>query len=171
MNKMTNEQMTDTELAKYYSSTHDLSEFDGGEVVTPPQGHSETRSVTISVRFSPSEVAEIEGLASAAGMRLTAFIRAAALASQEPPVDRAEVLDLLAAVRRSVEGPEPQRLSRPRKSVNSSLQRSAASGRYVRKPAGMTNVRTAAKAGRTVVAKASRTPVSKTKRAEGKPKK
>ena len=109
MTDMTTDQMTDAELADYYNSTHDVSEFDGGEVVTTaPRIHPETRSVTISVRFSPSELAAIEELANAAGMRLTAFIRAAALASQEPPVDRAEVLDLLTALRESVEGTKPQ---------------------------------------------------------------
>jgi hypothetical protein len=31
---MTTDTITDVELADYYNSTHDLSEFDGGEVVT-----------------------------------------------------------------------------------------------------------------------------------------
>lgn len=167
LNEMTSDQMTtDAELAKFYNSTHDLSEFEGGEVVTNAPAHPETRSVTISVRFSPSELAEIEGLAKAAGMRVTAFIRAAALASEEPPVDRAEVLDLISALRRSVEGTETRRVpTRPKKAASSTVRRSAASGRYLRKE-------TAAKTGRFVAkATASRNPLSKTKRAESKLKK
>lgn len=93
---MMTEQMTD---ADYYDSTRDLSDFDGGEVVTMP----ETRSVTISVRFSPSELEALEQQANAADMRLTTYIRTAALAADEPPIDRAEVLDLLDALRHSVE--------------------------------------------------------------------
>ena len=163
---MTTEQMTDAELADYYDSTHDLSEFDGGEVVTPvPQTHPETRSVTISVRFSPSELAEIEELASAAGMRLTAFIRAAALASEEPPVDRAEVLDLLTALRQSVEGTRPRRATGTKPSASHTVHktkraqtaaRSAVSGRYVsRNPAGSVRTAASTKSGKGAAARAS----------------
>lgn len=107
---MTTRQMIEAELAHYYDATHDLSEFDGGEVVSSTtQPQPETRSVTISVRFSPTELATVEKMAHAAGMRVTAFIRAATLATNERPVDRAEVLDLLTALRQSVEGTRPGR--------------------------------------------------------------
>lgn len=107
---MTTQQMTDADLADYYNSTKNLSEFDGGEVVgSAAQAQPETRSVTISVRFSPSELAEVEKLAHSAGMRLTTFIRTAALAVEEPPVDRVKVLDLLSTLRQSVEGTESPR--------------------------------------------------------------
>ena len=102
---MTAHEVNDADLAEYYNSTRDVSEFEGGEVVEslmPPQ--PETRSVTISVRFSPSELAEIEKVASAGGMRLTTFIREAALAAEEPPLDRAELLNLVSSLRRSLEG-------------------------------------------------------------------
>jgi hypothetical protein len=105
---LTAHQVNDADLAEYYNSTHDVSEFEGGEVVessAPPQ--PETRSVTISVRFSPSELAEVEKLAHAAGMRLTTFIRETALTAEDPPVNRAEVLDLISALRRSVERKAP----------------------------------------------------------------
>jgi predicted DNA binding CopG/RHH family protein len=159
---MTTDKMTDAELADYYNSTHDLSEFDGGKVITAARdAHPETRSVTISVRFSPSELVELEQLASAAGMRLTTFIRAAALDSEEPPVDRAEVLDLLTALRESVEGTNPRRVSGTRRSASHTKHRtrgtarSAASGRYVSKSPAAT-VRTAAstRSGRSAAAKA-----------------
>lgn len=108
------DQMTDAELAAYYDSTHDLSEFKGGEVVELPKTVPETRSVTISVRFSPSELAELEQLAKGADMRVTAFIRAAALAAGEPPVDRAEVMDLVEALRQHVQGTRPPSQKRSR---------------------------------------------------------
>lgn len=108
------DQMTDAELAAYYDSTHDLSEFEGGEVVELPKTVPETRSVTISVRFSPSELAELEQLAKGADMRVTAFIRAAALAAEEPPVDRAEVMDLVEALRQHVQGTRPPSQKRSR---------------------------------------------------------
>lgn len=106
--KMTNNElnlneMTEAELADYYNSTHDLSEFEGGEVVTVPETQPETRNVTISVRFSPSELADLEEQATAADMRLASFIRATVLAASEPPVDRAEVLDMITALRRKIE--------------------------------------------------------------------
>ncbi len=104
------EQMSDVELAEHYDRTHDLSEFEDGEVITPPET-SETRNVTISVRFSPSELAGLEAHAKNAGMKLTAYIRATALAADEPPVDRAEVLDLIAALRSKVaSAADPDRL-------------------------------------------------------------
>ena len=108
------DQMTDAELAAYYNSTHDLSEFEGGEVVELPKTVPETRSVTISVRFSPSELAELEQLAKGADMRVTAFIRAAALAAEEPPVDRAGVMDLVEALRQQVQGTRPPSQKRSR---------------------------------------------------------
>lgn len=102
------DQMTEAELADHYNRTHDLSEFDGGRVVAPPN-RRETRSVTISVRFSPSELAQIEAEAAESGVPLTAFIRTAAMEAVGPPIDRDEVLDLVAALRASVEGAKRRR--------------------------------------------------------------
>lgn len=96
------DEMTDAELADYYNRTQDVSEFEGGEVIVPP-ATKETRNLTISVRFSPTEMADLEAQAAAAGMPLTTYIRRTALASKEPPIDRDEVLDLLTLLRRKVE--------------------------------------------------------------------
>lgn len=94
--------MTDAEMAEYYDRTHDTSEFDDGEVVVPPKS-KQTRNVTISVRFAPGELEDLEGQASAAGMPVTTYIRSVALAAKEPPIDRDGVLDLLAALRRKID--------------------------------------------------------------------
>lgn len=135
---MRTRQTTDAELADYYNSTRDLSEFGGGEVVSSAtQAQPETRSVTISVRFSPTELARVEKLAHAVGLRLTAFIRAAALATEEPPVDRTEVLELLTALRRSVEGTMSGRTSHANRAVYKTNRaariaaRNAITGRFV----------------------------------------
>jgi hypothetical protein len=45
--------MTEAELADYYADTHDLSEFDEGEVVPVSGGR---RAMVLSVRFSPEEL-------------------------------------------------------------------------------------------------------------------
>ncbi|TIC89102.1 hypothetical protein E8D34_00940 [Nocardioides sp. GY 10113] len=56
------------------------------------------RNVTISVRFSDAEIAELRARAEAAGAKVTSFIRAAALEATQP-IDRAE----LEALAREVE--------------------------------------------------------------------
>ncbi len=101
--------------ADYYDRTHDLSGFDGGESVklesTPPG----TRNVTLSIRLSPEELQTLSRRAAAAGMKLTTYIRGAALQAEAPPVDddlldtAAEVVDLIAALRASVEAAKARR--------------------------------------------------------------
>ncbi len=76
-------------LAEYYNETHDLSEFDDGEDVPI----TVKRSVTISVRFSDKEIAELRARAEQAGVKVTSFIRAAALEATSP-VDRAALGEL-----------------------------------------------------------------------------
>ena len=73
----------EAELADAYNATQDLSEFaeEGAEPV------SVRRSVTISVRFSEAEIAALRARADAAGVKVTSFIRAAALEATNP-VDR-----------------------------------------------------------------------------------
>lgn len=71
--------MTEAELAKYYDQTHDVSEFDD-DAAYPVEVR---RSVTISVRFSEEEIARLRTQAEAVGMKVTAFIRAAALADRD----------------------------------------------------------------------------------------
>ena len=76
--------MTDVELADYYDRTRDLSEFEGGEEIAI----SVRRNVTISVRFSMEEIDELRTRADEAGVKVTSYIRAAALEAGNP-VDRA----------------------------------------------------------------------------------
>lgn len=105
----------EADAADYYNQTHDLSGFDGGEVVeleSPPAG---TRRVTLSIRLSPQELQTLGQRAEAAGMKLTTYLRAAALQAEAPPVDddlidtAAEVVDLIAALRASVEAAKARR--------------------------------------------------------------
>lgn len=72
------EGMTEAEMADYYDRTHDLSGFEGGPVVENPSRGKRLDS-SISVRFSEDQMAEVERAAEEAGMKVTAFIRAAAL--------------------------------------------------------------------------------------------
>ena len=80
---------TNAELADYYNETEDLSGFDDENAVPV----TVRRSVTISVRFSDSEIAELRARAEQAGVKVTSFIRAAALEATSP-VDRAALGEL-----------------------------------------------------------------------------
>ena len=75
---------TEAELADYYNETKDVSEFDLGN----PEPITVRRNVTISVRFSDEEIAELRARAELAGVKVTSFIRAASLEATSP-VDRA----------------------------------------------------------------------------------
>ncbi len=75
--------MTEADLAEYYNRTQDTSDFDEGEEVPI----TVRRNVTISVRFSVEEIAELRARAEQAGVKVTSFIRAAALEATSP-VDR-----------------------------------------------------------------------------------
>ena len=86
-------EMTEAQLADFYGRTHDLSEFDQ----TQAQPLEVRRAVTISVRFSEEEIAALRRKADAAGLKVTAFIRGAAL-DADHPVDRAAVALLAARV-------------------------------------------------------------------------
>lgn len=83
------ESRSEAELAEYYDETHDLADFDEGEEVPI----SVKRSVTISVRFSDDEIADLRARAEQAGVKVTSFIRAAALEASSP-VDRAALGEL-----------------------------------------------------------------------------
>ena len=80
---------TEAELADYYNETQDLSGFDEGSFVPV----TVRRSVTISVRFSDEEIAELRAHAEQAGVKVTSFIRAAALEATSP-VDRVALGEL-----------------------------------------------------------------------------
>lgn len=63
------------ELADEYNATRDLSDFD----LDQPEPVTVKRAVTISVRFSDEEIADLRDRADEAGVKVTSFIRAAAL--------------------------------------------------------------------------------------------
>jgi hypothetical protein len=100
---------SEADASTYYNRTHDLSGFDGGEIVDLEPAHAGTRNVTLSIRLSPEELRILGQRAESAGMKLTTYIRGAALQAEAPPVDddlidtAAEVVDLVAALRSSVE--------------------------------------------------------------------
>lgn len=66
-----------------YNATQDLADFQEA-----PVSAAVTRSVTISVRFSEREIGELRRNADQVGIKVTTFIRAAALEAASP-VDRA----------------------------------------------------------------------------------
>lgn len=71
------------ELAELYNAEQDLSDFEAEPVPVAVR-----RSVTISVRFSEHEIALLRSKADEADVKVTTFIRAAALEASSP-VDRA----------------------------------------------------------------------------------
>lgn len=80
---------SNAKLAEQYNDTGDLSGFDqdaGTQVTTK-------RAVTISVRFSDEEIAILRNRADNAGVKVTSFIRAAALEATNP-VDLATLTQL-----------------------------------------------------------------------------
>jgi hypothetical protein len=85
---------TDAELADYYNSRHDGADWAEPQPVQRP----ERLDVTISVRFTPAEIAAIRSRAAAVGLKPTAYIRRCALAEEQPPIDRAELSRSLAAL-------------------------------------------------------------------------
>lgn len=83
------ENMTEAELADYYNRTEDVSDFD----LSDPEPVTIRRNVTISVRFSEQEIAALRSRADEAGVKVTSYIRAAALEASDP-VDRATLSQL-----------------------------------------------------------------------------
>ena len=78
------------EEAEHYNRTMDLSEFDLGR----EEPLVVRRNVTISVRFSEDEIAELRSRAETAGAKVTSYIRAAALEATRP-VDRSAVAEVV----------------------------------------------------------------------------
>lgn len=82
----------EAQLAQAYQESRDLSGFESeGERVEV------RRNVTISVRFSDAEIEALRREAEAAGAKLTAYIRAAALQASHP-IDRKRLQAALRAV-------------------------------------------------------------------------
>jgi hypothetical protein len=78
---------TDAELADHYDRHRDLTDWSEPQPVQRP----ERLDVTISVRFTPAEIATIRARADAADLKPTAYIRRCALASEQPPIDRGQL--------------------------------------------------------------------------------
>ncbi len=81
-------------MTDYYDTHRDTSEF--GE--PQPVRRAERLDVTISVRFTPAEIADVRSRASAAGMKPTAYIRRCALEREDAPLDRTELTRALDAL-------------------------------------------------------------------------
>jgi hypothetical protein len=90
---------TEAELADYYDRHRDLTDWSGPQ----PIQKSERLDVTISVRFTPAEIATIRTRAEAAGLKPTAYIRRCALATEQPPIDREQLRRTVAALSRDLE--------------------------------------------------------------------
>jgi len=105
------EGMTEAEAADYYNRTHDLSGFEGGEVVELESPSPGTRSVTLSIRLSPEELQTLNQRADAAGMKVTTYIRGAALQAEAAPIDDdlAEAVDMAAALHANLEAAKARR--------------------------------------------------------------
>lgn len=95
---MDKKQLSGAELADYYNRTGDLSEFEGTSTELVKIGR---RDVTISVRFSADEIDALRRHAETAGVKVTAFIRSAALEA-ERPLDREAIASLAAGVEAQV---------------------------------------------------------------------
>lgn len=89
--------MSEAELAENYDRAHDVSDFD--ESAEYPV--EVRRNVTISVRFSEEEIEALRREAEVAGLKVTAYIRAAALQASSP-VDRKQLQAALKAVSEDV---------------------------------------------------------------------
>lgn len=76
-----------------FENMSEINDGDWGE----PVPVTVRRNVTISVRFSADEIAAIRRQADAAGMKVTAYIRQAALSGGEA-IDRDKVARAVAAV-------------------------------------------------------------------------
>ena len=81
------ESTTGAEIAKEYQTTRDLSGFEGA----PTEPVEVRRNVTISVRFSDEEIGLLRARAEAAGTKVTALIRDAAL-QEAAPLDRRQLI-------------------------------------------------------------------------------
>lgn len=89
----------DRALADYYEEHHDSDEWAEAE----PVSKSERLDVTLSVRFTSTEIEHIRAQAAVAGLKPTTYIRQCALADEAPPIDRARLARSVDALSREVE--------------------------------------------------------------------
>lgn len=90
---------SDRELADYYDRTPDLGEWEEPQPVSEP----ERLEVTLSVRFTPAEIATIRSQAADAGLKPTTYIRQCALAAEQPSIDRARIARTVDALSRDLD--------------------------------------------------------------------
>ena len=90
---------TDAELAEYYEQRRDLTEWRESQ----PVERSERLDVTISVRFTSAEMANIRARAEAADLKPTTYIRRCALDAEQPPIDRGRLSRTVAALARDLD--------------------------------------------------------------------
>ncbi|MDN5797757.1 MAG: hypothetical protein L0H79_18695 [Intrasporangium sp.] len=91
----------DRELADHYDREEDPAQGDWGE--PEPLRKPERLDVTLSVRFTPSEIATIRSRAEAAGLKPTAYIRQCSLAAERAPIDRALITRTVDALARDLD--------------------------------------------------------------------
>lgn len=89
---------TDAELADHYDQHRS-----DGSWGRPEPAPRDRLDVTISVRFTPTEIATIRRRAEAAGLKPTAYIRRLALAADAPPLDHDQLTRLIGVLSRNVE--------------------------------------------------------------------
>lgn len=90
----------DRELADYY----DQAGVDDNDWAPPSTLEKPARlDVTISVRFTSSEIEALRARAAAAGLKPTAYIRRSALAAESSPIDRARLQRSVKALSRDLD--------------------------------------------------------------------
>lgn len=92
---------SDADLADEYNRFGVGDADDWGD--PEPLQRSPRLDVTISVRFSQAEIAEVRRRAAAAGMKPTAFIRQCALSAPDGQLDRQAVARSVAVISRAAE--------------------------------------------------------------------
>ncbi len=90
---------TDVALADYYDQHRDHPGWGEPRPAAKPQ----RLDVTISVRFTPAEIATIRTRAEAGGLKPTAYIRQCALNAEQPPIARTQLSRTVAALSRDLD--------------------------------------------------------------------
>lgn len=98
--------MTDAQAAEYYYRHRDEIEQEPGEPVDLEPARP--LSLVVSVRLRADEAEQVGAASEAAGMKISTFIRQAALAAatHDEPLDREALARRLASVRRAVDDVE-----------------------------------------------------------------
>ncbi len=105
--------MTDEQAAEYYYRHRDEIEHEPGEPVDIEPARS--LSLVVSVRLREDEAEKVAAASEAAGMKVSTFIRQAAVAAatRDEPLDREALARRLASVRRAVDDVEQLVQRRP----------------------------------------------------------